>query len=177
MRVQRFGEHRAMPWANCLGTSYEVASDRNVDGVWTWRVAVAPVIKDGPFSSLPGVDRKLVIVEGNGMVLDVDGKSEKCLPGQVVQFSGDSTTFAQLIAGPIVDLGLMTVMGSATGLMSVATEAGELPGSRVIVALSEKVEIEIEGSSHLLDRLDAVIQEDEKGACLISGVVACLVVS
>lgn len=110
------------------------------------------------------------------MVLDVDGKSEKCLPGQVVQFSGDSTTFAQLIAGPIVDLGLMTVMGSATGLMSVATEAGELPGSRVIVALSEKVEIEIEGSSHLLDRLDAVIQEDEKGACLISGVVACLVV-
>ncbi|KRO63718.1 MAG: hypothetical protein ABR76_06785 [Acidimicrobiia bacterium BACL6 MAG-121220-bin61] len=139
-------------------------------------MAVAPVIKDGPFSSLPGVDRKLVIVEGNGMVLDVDGKSEKCLPGQVVQFSGDSTTFAQLIAGPIVDLGLMTVMGSATGLMSVATEAGELPGSRVIVALSEKVEIEIEGSSHLLDRLDAVIQEDEKGACLISGVVACLVV-
>ncbi len=78
MKVQRFSEHRAMPWANGLGTSYEVASDRNVDGVWTWRVAIAPVVADGPFSAMPGVDRELVVIEGNGMVLEVDGESVEC---------------------------------------------------------------------------------------------------
>ena len=111
MRIQRVDEHRAMPWANGLGTSYEVASDRNVDGVWTWRVAIAPVVLDGSFSVMPGVDRELVVIEGNGMVLEVDGESVECLPGRVVRFSGDSTTFARLIDKPVVDLGLMTVRG------------------------------------------------------------------
>ena len=87
MRVQRFSEHRAMPWANGLGTSYEVASDRNAVGEWTWRIAIAPVVEDGPFSVMPGVYRELVVIEDNGMVLEADGVSVECLPGQVIRFS------------------------------------------------------------------------------------------
>ena len=176
MRIQRFGEHRAMPWANGKGTSYEIASDRDNEDRWSWRVAIAPVVVDGEFSSLPGVDRELVVIEGNGMVLDVDGKSVECMPSQVVQFSGDSTTFARLVDGPVVDLGLMTVRGSVAGSLSIVVDAGEILGSRVIVALSEKVEIDIAGFSHVLDRLDAVIQVEKSAVCLISGVVARLVV-
>ena len=71
MRVQRFSEHRAMPWANGKGTSYEVVSDRDTSDHWSWRVAIAPVVQDGTFSSLAGVDRELVVIEGNGMVLDI----------------------------------------------------------------------------------------------------------
>jgi len=176
MRVQRFSEHRAMPWANGKGTSYEIASDRDNEDRWSWRVAIAPVVVDGEFSSLPGVDRELVVIEGNGMVLEVDGESVECLPGQVVRFSGDSTTFARLVDGPVVDLGLMTVRGSVAGSMSIVADVGDNLGSRVVVALSEKVEIGVEGFSHVLDRLDAVIQKDGSAMCLISGVVACLVV-
>ena len=164
-----------MPWANGRGTRYEIASDRNAAGKWTWRVAIAPVVVDGPFSSLPGVDRELVVIEGKGMVLDVDGKSVECMPSQVVRFSGDSTTFARLVDGPVVDLGLMMVRGSIAGSMEVVVDAGEILSSRVIVALSEKVEINIAGFLHVLDRLDAVIQVDETVHCLISGVIACLV--
>ena len=176
MRIQRFDEHRAMPWANGLGTSYEVASDRDASDHWSWRVAIAPVVEDGPFSPLAGVDRELVVIEGNGMVLDVDCKSVECMPSQVVQFSGDSITFARLVDGPVVDLGLMTVRGSVAGSMSIVADVGDNLGSRVVVALSEKVEIGVEGFSHVLDRLDAVIQKDGSAMCLISGVVACLVV-
>lgn len=165
-----------MPWANGKGTSYEIASDRNEAGEWTWRAAIAPVVLDGPFSPLPGVDRKLVVIEGNGMMLDVDGKNLECLSGEVVQFSGDAATIAQLLDGPIVDLGLMTVRGLTAGSMSVVSETGDILGSRVLVALSEKVEIVVEGTSCLLGQLDAVIQEDESAICLMSGVVACLVV-
>ena len=139
MRIQRFDEHRAMPWANGLGTSYEVASDRNVDGVWTWRVAIAPVVLDGPFSVMPGVDRELVVIEGNGMVLDVDGISMECMPNQVVQFSGDSTTFARLVDGPVVDLGLMTVCGSVTGSMIVVVDVGNVVESDLLVAIGDAV--------------------------------------
>lgn len=165
-----------MPWANGKGTSYEIASDRDDEDRWTWRVAIAPVVEDGQFSSLPGVNRELVVIEGNGMVLEVDGKSVECMPGQVIRFSGDSTTFARLVDGPVVDLGLMTLRGSVAGSMSIVAEAGDNLGSRVVVALSDKVEIEVEGLSHVLDRLDAVIQKDGNTVCLISGVVACLIV-
>ena len=110
------------------------------------------------------------------MVLEVDGKSVECMPGQVIRFSGDSTTFARLVDGSVVDLGLMTLRGSVAGSMSIVAEAGDNLGSRVVVALSEKVEIEVEGLSHVLDRLDAVIQKDGNTVCLISGAVACLVV-
>jgi environmental stress-induced protein Ves len=165
-----------MPWANGRGTSYEIASDRNAAGKWTWRVAIAPVVVDGPFSSLPGVDRKLVVIEGKGMVLEIDGKNRECLPRDVVQFSGDAVTSARLMDGPIVDLGLMTVRGSVTGSMAVVNLAGDMIGSRIIVALSEKVEIEAEGTAYLLERLDAVFQEDEGAICLIGGVIASLAV-
>jgi hypothetical protein len=124
---------------------------------------------------MPGVDRELVVIEGNGMVLDVDGNSLECMPGQVVRVSGDSTTFAHPVDGPVVDLGLMMVRGSIAGSMEVVVDAGEILSSRVIVALSEKVEINIAGFLHVLDRLDAVIQVDETVHCLISGVIACLV--
>jgi len=157
MRVQRFGEHRAMPWANGLGTSYEVASDRNVDGVWTWRVAIAPVVLDGPFSVMPGVDRALVVIEGNGMVLNIDDESVKCMPGQVVRFSGDSTTFARLVGGPVVDLGLMTVRDSVIGSMVVVADVGDVVDSDVLVAIGDAVFEDEQGRQYRLGSRDVLL--------------------
>ena len=157
MRIQRVDEHSAMPWANGLGTSYEVASDRNVDGVWTWRVAIAPVVLDGPFSVMPGVDRELVVIEGNGMVLEVDGESVECLPGRVVRFSGDSTTFARLIDRPVVDLGLMTVRGSVTGSMIVVVDVGNVVESDVLVAIGDAVFEDENGRQYRLGINDALL--------------------
>ena len=157
MRIQRVDEHSAMPWANGLGTSYEVASDRNVDGVWTWRVAIAPVVLDGPFSVMPGVDRELVVIEGNGMVLEVDGESVECLPGQVVRFSGDLTTFARLIDKPVVDLGLMTVRGSVAGSMVVVVDVGNVVESDVLVAIGDAVFEDENGRQYRLGINDALL--------------------
>ena len=169
MRIQRVDEHSAMPWANGLGTSYEVASDRNVGGVWTWRVAIAPVVEDRPFSVMPGVDRELVVIEGNGMVLEVDGESVECLPGRVVRFSGDLTTFARLVDGPVVDLGLMTVRGSIAGSMVVITDAGEEFASDVLVAIGDAAFEDKNGKHYILGSKDALLDVRGHQLVLLSG--------
>jgi environmental stress-induced protein Ves len=158
-----------MPWANGLGTSYEVASDRNAGGEWTWRIAIAPVVEDGPFSVMPGVDRELVVIEGNGMVLEVDGVSVECLPGQVVRFSGDSVTLARLVDGPVVDLGLMTVRGSVIGSMVVIADAGDVAESDVIVAVGEAAFEDEHGRQYRLGIKDALLDVRGYQLVLLSG--------
>lgn len=174
MRIQRFDEHRAMPWANGLGTSYEVASDRNVDGVWTWRVAIAPVVLDGPFSVMPGVDRELVVIEGNGMVLEVDGVSVECMPGQVIRFFGDSVTIARLVDGPVVDLGLMTVRGSVIGSMVVIADAVDVIETDVVVAIGDAVFEDEHGRQYRLGSKDALLDVRGQQLALLSGLAIAI---
>jgi environmental stress-induced protein Ves len=164
MRVQRFGDHRAMPWANGLGTSFEIASDRDSANHWSWRVAIAPVVVDGPFSSLAGIDRELVVIEGNGVVLEIDGKSLECLPRQVVQFSGDAITHARLVDGPVFDLGLMTVRDSISGFMN-AANAGDVIESDVIVAVGDAAFEDENGRHYILGSKDALL--DARGQHLV----------
>jgi len=168
MRVQRFSEHRAMPWANGLGTSYEVASDRNADGEWTWRVAIAPVVEEGPFSVMPGVDRELVVIEGNGMVLEVDGESVECLPSRAIRFSGDSETISRLVDGPVVDLGLMTVRGSVSGSMNVVNY-GVVFESDVIVSIGQAAIEDENGQHYVLEAKDALLDARGHQLMLQSG--------
>jgi hypothetical protein len=177
MRVQRFGEHRAMPWANGLGTSYEVASDRNVDDVWTWRVAIAPVVLDGPFSVLPGVDRQLVVINGEGMTLSIDGEIVECPPGRVVRFSGDSVTIARLVDGPVVDLGLMTVRGLVTGSMVVVGDIGDVVESDVLVAIGDTVFEDEHGRQYRLGIKDALLDGRGHQLALLSGLAIAIQVN
>ncbi|MBK5332899.1 MAG: HutD family protein, partial [Ilumatobacteraceae bacterium] len=44
-----------MPWANGLGSTSVVARRPDDDG-WVWRISLADVVSDGPFSRLPDVD-------------------------------------------------------------------------------------------------------------------------
>jgi environmental stress-induced protein Ves len=174
MRVQRFSEHLAMPWANGKGTSYEIASDRDASNQWTWRVAIAPVVEDGPFSTLPGINRQLVVIDGNGMVLEVDGKTVDCLPCQVVSFSGDSTTSARLIDSPIVDVGLMTVKGLYAGSMFVVTGVGSVIESDLIVAIGDTNLEDESGGRHGLETMDALLGVERRRMVLLNGMAIAI---
>jgi environmental stress-induced protein Ves len=162
-----------MPWANGLGMSYEVTSNRNADGEWTWRIAIAPVVQYGQFSVMPRVDRKLVVIEGNGIVLDVDRITMECLPGQVVQFSGDAITFARLVDGPIVDCGLMTVRGSVSGSMDVV-DYGVVFESDVIVSIGQAVFQDENGQHYVLEVNDALLDARGHQIVLQSGRAICI---
>lgn len=117
MKILRSADHKRMRWKNGGGVTVEIAIhpiNASVDN-FDWRISTATVANDGPFSIFPGIDRTLSVLEGNGIVLDVEG-TETTLTLETVPFSfaADATSGAQLIDGPITDLNVMTRRGNFT---------------------------------------------------------------
>src|SRR5262245_33574184 len=102
-----------MPWKNGLGTTREIAIDppgaAMGDTTFRWRLSIADVAQSGPFSAFPGIDRTIMVIKGNGMVLSVAGRPAQRLDRRFVpyEFSGDAATECELIDGPIQDFNLM----------------------------------------------------------------------
>lgn len=163
-----------MPWANGRGTSYEIASDRNDADKWTWRLAMAPVNEDGPFSRIECVNRLLAVVEGNGMLLSVDRKKLQCQPMQVVRFRGDAITEATLTDGPIMDINLMVRRNEADGELVIVFDAGLLNGASIVVAVGGSAQVKCGDSTVDLERHDAMLECDSETIWLVSGTV-CVV--
>lgn len=123
-----------MPWINGGGESLEISSDRGTDNAWSWRLAIAPVVADGQFSKIDGVDRQLVLVEGDGMTLTIDRKVFECKPLEIVSFRGEAMTSARLARGPIRDINLMTRRGSCSGSLAVVRGGARIEYSDTRVA-------------------------------------------
>ena len=163
-----------MPWANGRGTSYEIASNRNSEGLWTWRLAMAPVNEDGPFSRIECVNRSLVVVEGAGMKLLVDRKNVQCEPLQVVQFRGEAVTEASLIDGPILDINLMVRRNDAIGTMQIIDHAEQLLEASMVVAISGPAVVICDDAEVRLEQYDALIECDAHKVSLKSGTVCAV---
>ena len=172
VRVQRFGEYRPMPWTNGRGTSYEVVRGGGDD--WSWRVAIAPVMEDGPFSSLPGVDRWLAVIDDAPIVLAIDGAECVAHRGEVVAFAGESQVTAHLPGGPTRDCGLMVRRGAATGCMHVAGP-GRVEGT-VLVAL-ERAIVRTAGQEEDLGPGDALLSDEPFDAQIVAGRVVVVTVT
>jgi environmental stress-induced protein Ves len=77
-----------------------------------WRISLADVAADGPFSAFPGVDRVLTVIDGAGLVLDVEGQATTLdAAAPPLAFAGEAKVAARLTAGPIRDLNLMVRRG------------------------------------------------------------------
>lgn len=105
---------RVVPWKNGGGRTREVALGSRSDGPgFRWRVSVAEVASDGPFSFFPGIDRTLWLLRGRGMSLEIDGASHRLdEPLASVAFPGEATVSAHLIDGPTEDLNVMVERSS-----------------------------------------------------------------
>lgn len=104
-----------VPWKNGGGSTTEIAidpSDASFDD-FAWRISLATIANDGPFSVFPGVDRTLALVEGHGVTLDIDGVNRVllCEDEPVVTFKGESQVQAKLNHGPTIDFNVMTRRG------------------------------------------------------------------
>lgn len=100
-----------MPWKNGGGTTTEIAVHPPGAGMdeFLWRVSMARVESDGPFSTFDGVDRTLSILDGDGIRLTVDGKTTELTQASVpFAFAGDASASATLIEGAVTDLNVMT---------------------------------------------------------------------
>lgn len=126
MHVQRASEHRAMPWANGRGTTEEIATWPSSDR-WDWRLSLAMVERDGPFSAFARTDRVLMVVQGRGLTLrfpdqrdgeatpeaaheaahDVHGTEVELTRFESASFDGEAITICALSDGPVRVLNLL----------------------------------------------------------------------
>jgi hypothetical protein len=112
VKIVRAGDCLSTPWKNGGGSTTELAvgpAGASFD-TFDWRISMAQVASDGPFSDFPGIDRTLAIVSGNGMALKIGSNAPVTLQRgtEPISFAGDVATSARLIAGEIVDLNVMT---------------------------------------------------------------------
>ena len=114
---QRIALHAlpARPWKNGGGVTREIAAaptDAALDR-FDWRLSVAEVAQDGPFSAFEGIDRTIVLGRGAGMTLHGADGPEHRLDRAGIPFAcpGEARVSARLIDGPTLDLNVMTRRG------------------------------------------------------------------
>jgi environmental stress-induced protein Ves len=104
-------EYRRERWRNGLGWTREIHAQAATgkSGDWAWRLSIAEIEHDAPFSAFPGVERELVLLSGNGLRLRfVDGEvRELHPPHDKLRFAGERAVTGELLDGPTQDFNLM----------------------------------------------------------------------
>lgn len=146
------------PWKNGMGTTREIAVQPSLSGTddFLWRVSVAEVNSAAPFSSFPGVDRHIALLDGAGFRMTLDGDRTHTLDTRFkpFAFAGESTVAVALIDGPTRDFNLMVRRAEARGDVVVMAESGTYrPEPDVVLVYAARGEIDTAGG--VLDAGDA----------------------
>jgi environmental stress-induced protein Ves len=116
-----------VPWKNGGGTSLDMLVVKDGAGDQLWRVSLADIEQDRPFSDFPGIDRVFAVVDGAGVDLKfIDG----WLPvprDTVLHFPGEAAPDCRLHAGPAKALNVLLTRGRARGDMLIVTSAVAVP--------------------------------------------------
>ena len=96
-----------MPWKNGGGRTTELARD-TTDADYGWRLSIADIGTDGPFSAFPDMRRIITVLEGSGMRLTTDRIPSGDLRAfDPHAFDGGGRTSCNLIDGPVRDFNLI----------------------------------------------------------------------
>jgi len=129
--MHRFSLHTlpARPWKNGGGTAREITVIPRGSS-WadfTWRVSVAEIAQSGPFSSFPGIDRQILLLDGAGVRLQAAaGLDQDAIDHRLDEplvpfaFAGEAAITATLLDGPSRDLNVMTRRGVVRSEVQVA---------------------------------------------------------
>ncbi|MGW0313056.1 HutD/Ves family protein [Streptomyces flavidovirens] len=142
VQVLRAADREAVAWKNGGGVTREIAASPEGAGMadFDWRISLAEVEADGPFSAFSEVDRILTMAEGAGMDLVVGGERrlvDQCYVPQ--DFPGDVATDCRLLDGGVVNFNVMHRRGRTTARVAVVRGGLDVAvppnGTVVIVAL------------------------------------------
>ncbi|WP_417216712.1 HutD family protein [Arthrobacter sp.] len=174
----RFADLTPQRWRNGGGSTVEIArsgttADPGHGGNpasgpgWDWRISVADVAQEGPFSTFGQCERILTVIDGEFMMLTVDGVEQGLQKYRPFRFDGGAETSASLPEGPIRDLNLITGPGFR-GHVVIVELSKKRPhpvfgGQHAVLLQGNAVAIPAPGEAEgtALQRLDTVVGNDE----------------
>ena len=118
IRLIRASDYQRKRWKNDGGWTTEISSEplESSTSGFRWRVSIADIEVDGPFSCFPGVERDLLLLAGKGIELDINDLPPMKLDQrfQRIHFDGEATVHCRLLAGATRDFNVMTARGHAS---------------------------------------------------------------
>lgn len=123
--IIRFADLAPSRWRNGGGSTVEIAcgthagADRPAAEDWDWRLSIAEVDRAGDLSAFEGMDRVLTVIDGELLVLTVEGREHGLERYRPLRFDGGAPASAVLPTGPIRDLNLITRRGACAGYVTI----------------------------------------------------------
>jgi environmental stress-induced protein Ves len=169
--------HADMAWKNGLGRTAEIARHPASGDAFDWRLSIATIGADGPFSAFPGCDRSLVPIEGGGLALDfADGTTLAGGLFEAIRFPGDQACHGRLLGAVRTrDLNAITRRDAASHEVEIVGAPSDLaPGDGVlfVVALSGTVAVSSGARSWDLAPGDALRVDGGRDALALAGTPA-----
>lgn len=123
------------PWKNSGGSTREIACWPPGAGIddFDWRLSIASIEQAGPFSVFEGVDRHIMLLDGDGVRLrSSDGAIDHRLetPHRPLAFSGDAAIDCTLLGGPSSDFNVMTRRGRCHAELTIIDRKAEVAPCR-----------------------------------------------
>ncbi len=163
-------DYTTMPWANGRGQTVEMIRENGPDGGLLWRISMASVVEDGPFSIFPGVQRNLTVISGPGF--DLLGETRiTAAPLTPVAFPGDVPIAAMGVTAPSDDFNVMTARALSLPDVQVLHSGSIAPPTPGLLAVFALEPATVSGCP--LGRHDLIITDEkahlEGGLCIIVG--------
>jgi environmental stress-induced protein Ves len=113
--ILRSIEYVARPWKNGGGTTRDIVTSPKGASLDTfdWRLSLAQVDRDGPFSRFEKVDRTIVLLSG-AMTLHERDRRIELLCNEPFAFAGERAIEATVGGGSTLDFNVMTRRGRAS---------------------------------------------------------------
>lgn len=150
IELVRARDYREQPWKNGGGLTREIAvalSDEATPRV-LWRLSLATIERDGPFSEFRGYDRTIVAVDGGPVELEVEGQRVLLDRTDPYEFPGEAQVTCHLRAGAARDLNVITLRDDFAHDVEIVTSV-----QRFVLDEDEVVFVyAIEGVAAALDR-------------------------
>lgn len=156
------------PWRNGGGRTRTIATQtrREGDPPWDWRISVATIEQNAPFSAFPGVDRVSLLLGAGQIALTAVGEPvvQMQQPGDVAAYRGDALWQAEIRQDgpPLSLLNVMTRRGVATARVQAVREDATLSGHAFVL-------LAVEGNWRVVEPWPAVAPRPDDAWLLSAG--------
>ncbi len=137
MHLIRFADLEPQPWKNGGGVTREIAALRHGQSneQIVWRLSIADVVCDGPFSNFAGLTRILTVIKGHGIRLISANGINSAGFGVPVEFDGGMAVDSELIDGPIRDLNVMFDARLCSAAVTVVKGPAQWQGADILAII------------------------------------------